>query len=79
MKLTSLYYCITTAAVNCGPPPVPINGNVSITSLQTIFQSIAIYSCDLGYVLVGENRRMCEAQGAWSGQTPTCTGMITFE
>ena len=78
MKLTSLY-CIIIAAVNCGSPPVPINGSVSITSLQTTFQSIAIYSCDLGFMLVGENRRICEAQGAWSGQTPTCTGMITFE
>ena len=69
--------CIKFAAVDCGPPPAPTNG--SVLHKQTVFQSIADYSCHVGYRLVGRRKRTCEAQGVWSGETPTCNGMINFE
>ena len=30
-------------------------------------------SCDLGYELVGSARRICQADGQWSGQLAYCT------
>ena len=77
MKEYELIMLSLFAAVDCGSPPVPTNGIVF--SQQTIFQSTAVYSCDIGFMLFGEKRRTCEALGSWSGQTPTCKGMITFD
>ena len=34
--------------------------------------SIATYMCDDGYVLTGNSTRTCQADGTWSGDSPTC-------
>ena len=34
--------------------------------------SAARYSCDEGYVLVGDPARVCESDGTWSGEPPRC-------
>ena len=34
--------------------------------------SVADYTCNSGYVLVGNERRICTATGAWSGEDPQC-------
>ena len=44
----------------------------------TIFQSMASYSCDNGYNLVGVQRRTCESNAMWSGAEPECKGIVTF-
>ena len=49
----------------------PANGNVGAAS--TTFGSLAVYSCNDGYELVGSNMRECQANGTWSGVTPSCT------
>ena len=40
----------------------------------------ATYSCDLGYDLVGEATRVCQAGGTWSNTAPEChiKGSRTF-
>ena len=48
----------------------PDDGSVSFST--TIFTSIASYSCDTGYNLVGVNQRTCTAAGTWSDGEPTC-------
>ena len=32
----------------------------------------ALYTCDSGFTLIGNNRRVCQANGTWSGQEPVC-------
>ena len=32
----------------------------------------AEYSCDKGQILVGEEQRICQANGEWSGNEPIC-------
>ena len=49
----------------------PTNGQVSHPSGTTLGQR-ATYSCDTGYNLVGNNTRVCQATGVWSGSAPTC-------
>ena len=45
--------------------------------------SLAVYSCDRGYEVVGEAERVCEMvgmagrEGAWSGDEPTCQSEYT--
>ena len=51
----------------------PDNGAVSLSG--TTYNSVATYSCDSDYVLMGDNTRRCLDTGLWSGSTPTC-GML---
>ena len=62
------------AAVSCGTLTNPANGQVSYNA--GMFGQIATYSCDLGYNLVGDSNRTCQATGVWSGSTPTCHGVL---
>jgi hypothetical protein len=53
--------------------PDPSNGRVD-TSGETSMGSIATYSCDVGYLLVGEESRTCGSNGTWNGSQPECRG-----
>ena len=59
------------AAVDCGTLNAPANGQVS-HSAGTAFGQTATYSCDIGYILMGDSTRTCQAMGMWSGSAPTC-------
>ena len=61
-------------AVDCGSLPDPANGRVDHTAGTSLGQT-ATYSCNTGYNLVGNSTRTCQAEGNWSGNTPTCQGM----
>ena len=58
------------AAVDCGDLDDPDNGRVDLSG--TTFGSKAVYSCDRGYFLVGDSKRVCQANGEWSGDAPVC-------
>ena len=34
--------------------------------------SVALYHCEEGYILVGDERRICFSNQTWSGKEPTC-------
>ena len=53
----------------------PANGNVTHTS-GTTFAQTATYSCNIGYNLVGDSNRTCQATGNWSESAPTCQGLL---
>ena len=52
----------------------PLNGGVTWTSLSV--GSIATYTCNSGFELVGNEMRTCQSDGVWSGEEPVCTGML---
>lgn len=64
-----------TLAVDCGPLDYPPKGRVSLSG--TTVGSTATYSCERGYVLVGERKRECLVTGEWSVKEPVCTGKGT--
>ena len=56
--------------VDCGSPIPPVNWSVNAPS--TTYGSTAIYSCSIGYTLLGGSVVSCQADGTWTGATPTC-------
>ncbi len=55
---------------------------VSDTTDPFDFNTDAIYSCEVGYYLVGNGVRMCGGdgsgpQGMWSGTAPSCESKIS--
>ncbi len=53
--------------VQCPAPNAPVNGGVTLEG------SIATYSCDAGYELLGEPTRTCsQTEGMWSNAAPNC-------
>ena len=65
------------AEVDCGKLPDPENGIVALSG--TTSGSIANYTCTDGYELTsGNNARVCENDGKWSGVDPACTANGIF-
>ena len=64
---SSLLYTV----VDCGALASPAHGQVKAP--DTIFNSVAIYSCNVGRVLTGDEIRICLETGRWSGSAPACT------
>ena len=64
MVLHSVLY-----TVDCGGLPNPTNGYVLLNRFT------AIYTCYIGYAVVGAKSRFCQIDGKWSGSTPLCQGM----
>ena len=56
---------------DCGSAGItsPQNGNVEYN--QTIFGSVAVFSCTDGYDLIGPPTRTCSIYG-WSDENPMC-------
>ena len=50
------------------------NGRVSWTGLTP--GSNATYSCDGGWVLDGAQNRICQDNGTWSNEPPSCIGIV---
>ena len=57
-------------AVNCGSLNNPSNGKVSVNG--STFRSVATYKCKSGFSLVGDKQRICQSNGKWSRNAPTC-------
>lgn len=67
------YYYKHTEPIQCPRLVDPENGDVSFR--QTV-GSIAVYKCNKGFTLIGNEKRTCQQNGAWTGQQPTCKCMI---
>ena len=60
-------------AVSCPNLRSPLNGQVSTTDSNR-FLSVATYSCNAGYQLIGTPTRQCQSTGIWSERAPGCFG-----
>ena len=56
--------------INCESPGILVNGMV--TSNGTYVTSVATFTCDFGYELVGSRQRVCQSDGTWSNMIPRC-------
>uniref|UniRef100_A0A2I3GDK1 CUB and Sushi multiple domains 1 n=1 Tax=Nomascus leucogenys TaxID=61853 RepID=A0A2I3GDK1_NOMLE len=56
--------------VFCGDPGIPAEGRLSGKSFT--YKSEVFFQCKSPFILVGSSRRICQADGMWSGMQPTC-------
>ena len=64
----------TCRIIRCGDLSNPSNGRVSIS--DNIVGGIATYRCNSGYSLDGSETRICQNDGSWSGNAPTCVRIV---
>ncbi|XP_010831715.1 PREDICTED: CUB and sushi domain-containing protein 1-like [Bison bison bison] len=60
----------SSEAVFCGDPGTPAEGRLSGKSFT--YRSEVFFQCKSPFLLVGSSRRVCQADGTWSGVQPTC-------
>ncbi|KAI4808144.1 hypothetical protein KUCAC02_000212 [Chaenocephalus aceratus] len=63
-------YDIGCVPVRCSRPESIDRGYVSGTNYN--FGAVVAYSCDKGFLIRGEKRRTCKADGEWGGALPSC-------
>ena len=63
----------TCGSVDCGEVQA-INNGKFLYSRGTAVSSVATYSCNPGYTLVGTAARTCQPNGMWSASAPVCQG-----
>ena len=87
LQCQQYYYNLYSTTVVCPALSDPENGAISIvpgTNLLTLgLGSVATYSCNTGFALVGQTTRVCEdtnggnvTTGTWSESAPTCQGNV---
>ena len=87
VSVHTIHSSITSVALTCeGLTAPPVHGQISVehgpNSLSHGLGSVATYSCDPGYALVGQTTRTCEdtnggtvTTGTWSNSPPSCQGI----
>ncbi|KAL4233878.1 hypothetical protein ACF0H5_008552 [Mactra antiquata] len=63
--------CINIPVGDCGDISSFANGSVH-TPNGTRHPHMAIFDCDVGFKLIGDETRQCLANATWSGSYPTC-------
>ncbi|KAL4232596.1 hypothetical protein ACF0H5_007286 [Mactra antiquata] len=61
----------TCTIKDCGTLSNIANG-VLVYTPDTLYQSLAEFSCNTGYTLVGDVSRTCLSSGVWGGNSPIC-------
>ena len=69
MRLLTAHINCAVAAHRCPSLPSPRNGYV--TDDVTV-DSLANYTCNDGYLLIGNSSRRCQYNGEWTGFPPLC-------
>ena len=67
------------SVINCTVLEDPDNGSHELIDGSLSFGSEVKYSCDDGFVLNGDNSRICQADGHWTGSAPICTSKVSHD
>ncbi len=79
VKLQLLYcmcYELYRTDPNCPALRDPENG--SVDDGDNLPGTIAKYTCDYGFKLVGSSKRLCQNYGSWAGEAPICKRKTTI-
>ena len=61
----------------CTPPQAPRNGRIDPNNQTTWMPGDEVlYVCDFGFILEGDEIRVCEENGRFNGTVPECIGEV---
>lgn len=61
----------TCSPVVCDPPEPPANGTVDLSN-GTQYMATAVYSCNIGFELIGASNVTCQTNKSWTNSSPSC-------
>uniref|UniRef100_T1J8N7 Sushi domain-containing protein n=1 Tax=Strigamia maritima TaxID=126957 RepID=T1J8N7_STRMM len=64
--------CVPDSELTCGFPGHGPHTKVDLIGFTFLTGSIATYTCDEGYFLIGPVQRSCQVDGKWSSTVPFC-------
>ncbi|KAG8184166.1 hypothetical protein JTE90_010207 [Oedothorax gibbosus] len=67
----------TCEAIECDPPLAPSNGRLLDTG-RYLTGDFVQFTCNAGFVIVGESITVCNDQGEWTFPPPTCKPACEF-
>lgn len=70
LTFTHLNNLCSYTGITCPKIDAPDYGTVKVS--DSTYGSRAVYVCNRGYELYGENYRTCEYNGKWGGKAPVC-------
>ncbi|NXS51642.1 LYAM3 protein, partial [Brachypteracias leptosomus] len=64
-------------SIKCSALATPNMGQAACSHLHGdfAFGSMCVFSCQMGFVLMGSESRKCTAMGTWTGDTPQCNAI----
>lgn len=67
----------TCDVITC-PKVLPLQNGYFVKKKEcsTVLNSACGVRCNVGYTLVGSSIRLCQEDGTWSGQEPSCQSSI---
>ena len=69
ITMSCRHSCVTE--ITCPTPELPTMATYNVKSLT--YKSRVLYTCHKGYSITsGDEELTCQANGVWSGTTPTC-------
>ncbi len=79
VRLQSLYcMCYETYRTEIKCPALKDPENGSVNDGDNLPGTIAKYTCDYGFRLVGSSKRLCQNYGSWAGEAPICERKTTI-
>jgi hypothetical protein len=75
-NLDYLHFICQHNPLSCGSPDV--NQNTTIVGKNHTTGNQIVYMCPKGHSLIGNETRVCEVTGSWSGMAPTCKCKSSF-
>ena len=78
--VTQDIHCLFCYFPDCGSIASPEDGSVSYSSGNTLYESVATFSCNTGYTLSSTTTRTCQANSIWSNADPVCiiNGLLDY-
>ena len=72
-KLIIMRSCVLFPVIQCATLPSIHNGKMVCTGTE--YGKHCTFSCDDGYDLQGNQKRVCQLDGTWSGKQTSCKGI----
>ncbi len=66
------WICYETYRTEIECPALKDPENGSVDDGDNLPGTIAKYTCDYGFKLVGSSKRLCQKYGSWAGEAPIC-------